>query len=86
MTIKEKVCAVISRMPEKSGFDDIQCRLYVLECIERVPKHAEIPQTEHKIATLNAGSNCRKEAGASVTAYSCLTYMPAGRARRRFTQ
>jgi predicted transcriptional regulator len=35
MTIKEKACEVIGRMPEDSTFEDIQYHLYVLECIER---------------------------------------------------
>jgi predicted transcriptional regulator len=35
VTIKEKVCALISRMPEESTFEGIRYHLYVLECIER---------------------------------------------------
>jgi predicted transcriptional regulator len=35
MTIKQKACEVISRMPEESTLEDIQYHLYVLESIER---------------------------------------------------
>ena len=41
MTIKETVCALISRMPEESTFEDIQYHLYVLECIERGEREIE---------------------------------------------
>jgi predicted transcriptional regulator len=45
MTIKQKVCEVISRMPEESTFDDIQCHLYVLQCIEQGEKDIEKGKT-----------------------------------------
>ena len=35
MTVKEKACEVISRMPEESTLEDIQYHLYVLQCIEQ---------------------------------------------------
>lgn len=35
MTIKQKACEVIARMPEDATFEDIQYHLYVLACIER---------------------------------------------------
>jgi len=41
MTIKQKVCEVISRMPEESTFEDIQYHLYVLQCIEQGEKDIE---------------------------------------------
>jgi hypothetical protein len=41
MTIKEKACEVISRMPDDSTFEDIQYYLYVLECIERSERDIE---------------------------------------------
>jgi len=45
MTIKEKACEVISRMPEESTFEDIQYHLYVLECIERGEREIEDGKT-----------------------------------------
>jgi len=45
MTIKEKACEVISRMPEDSTFEDIQYHLYVLECIERGEQDIEDGKT-----------------------------------------
>jgi predicted transcriptional regulator len=45
MTIKEKACEVISRMPEESTFEDIQYHLYVLECIERGERDIENGKT-----------------------------------------
>jgi predicted transcriptional regulator len=41
MSIKEKACEVISRMPEDSTFEDIHYHLYVLECIERDERDIE---------------------------------------------
>jgi predicted transcriptional regulator len=45
MTIKEKACEVISRMPEDSTFEDIQYHLYVLECIELGEREVENSRT-----------------------------------------
>lgn len=45
MTIKEKACEVIARMPEESTFEDIQYHLYVLECIERGERDIENGKT-----------------------------------------
>ncbi len=45
MTIKEKACAMISRMREESTFEDIQYHLYVLECIERGEREIEDSKT-----------------------------------------
>ena len=45
MTIKQKACEVISRMPEESTFEDIQYHLYVLECIERGERDIENGKT-----------------------------------------
>lgn len=45
MTIKEKACEVISRMPEESTLEDIQYHLYVLECIERGERDIEDGRT-----------------------------------------
>jgi predicted transcriptional regulator len=45
VTIKEKVCAVIARMPEESTFEDIQYHLYVLECIERAEREIKDGKT-----------------------------------------
>jgi len=45
MTIKQKACEVISRMPEESTFEDIQYHLYVLECIERGERDIEDGKT-----------------------------------------
>jgi predicted transcriptional regulator len=45
MTIKEKACEVISRMPEDSTFEDIQYHFYVLECIERGEREMEDGKT-----------------------------------------
>ena len=45
MTIKQKVCEVIARMPEESTFEDIQYHLYVLECIERGEQDIEDGKT-----------------------------------------
>lgn len=45
MTVKEKACEVISRMPEESTFEDIQYHLYVLQCIERGEKEIEDGKT-----------------------------------------
>jgi predicted transcriptional regulator len=45
MTIKQKACEVISRMPEESTFADIQYHLYVLECIERGERDIEDGKT-----------------------------------------
>ena len=41
MTVKERACEVISRMPEDATFEDIQYHLYVLECIERGERDIE---------------------------------------------
>ncbi len=41
MTSKEKACAMISRMPEESTFEDIRHHLYALECIERGEREIE---------------------------------------------
>jgi predicted transcriptional regulator len=35
MTVVQEVCEVISRVPEDSTFENIQCHLRVLGCIER---------------------------------------------------
>ena len=45
MTIKQKACEVISRMPEDATFEDIQYHLYVLECIERGERDIEDGKT-----------------------------------------
>jgi len=45
MTIKQKACEVISRMPEESTFEDILDHLYVLECIERGERDIEDGKT-----------------------------------------
>jgi predicted transcriptional regulator len=45
MTIKQKACEVIARMPEESTFEDIQYHLYVLECIERGERDIENGKT-----------------------------------------
>jgi predicted transcriptional regulator len=45
MTIKEKACEVISRMPEEATFEDIQYHLYVLECMERGEREIEDGKT-----------------------------------------
>ena len=45
MTVKEKACEVISRMPEESTSEDIQYHLYVLECIERGERDIEDGKT-----------------------------------------
>ncbi len=45
MTVKEKACEVISRMPEESTFEDIQYHLYVLQCIEQGEKEIEDGKT-----------------------------------------
>jgi predicted transcriptional regulator len=41
MSIEQKACEMISRMPEESTFEDIQYHLYVLECIERGGRDVE---------------------------------------------
>jgi predicted transcriptional regulator len=53
MTIKQKACEVISRMPEDSTFEDIQYYLYVLECIERGERDIE----DGKILTHDEAEN-----------------------------
>jgi len=45
MTIRQKACEVISRMPEESTFEDIQYHLYVLKCIERGERDIEDGKT-----------------------------------------
>lgn len=45
MTVKEKACEVISRMPEESTFEDIQYHLYVLQCIEQGEKEIQDGKT-----------------------------------------
>ncbi|MBN2592826.1 MAG: hypothetical protein JXA81_04900 [Sedimentisphaerales bacterium] len=45
MTIKEKACRMISRLPDDSTFDDIQYYLFVLECIERGERDIEDGKT-----------------------------------------
>ncbi len=45
MTIKQKACEVISRMPEESTLEEIQYHLYVLECIERGERDIENGRT-----------------------------------------
>lgn len=45
MTIKQKACEVISRMPEESTWEDILYHLYVLECIERGERDIEDGRT-----------------------------------------
>jgi predicted transcriptional regulator len=45
MTIKEKACEVISRMPEEATLEEIQYHLYVLQCIEQGDKDIEDGRT-----------------------------------------
>ena len=45
MTIKQKACEVILRMPKESTFEDIQYHLYVPECIERGERDIEDGKT-----------------------------------------
>ena len=45
MTMKEKIQQVISKMQDKPGIDDIQYRLYILQCIEQGKKEIEEGET-----------------------------------------
>jgi len=45
MTVKQKACDIISRMPEEATFEDIQYHLYVLQCIEQGEKDIEDGRT-----------------------------------------
>jgi predicted transcriptional regulator len=63
MTIKQKACEVIARMPEESTFEDIQYHLYVLECIERGERDIENGKTlshDHVEERLRATLRCGK--------------------------
>jgi predicted transcriptional regulator len=45
MTMKQKACEVISRLPDESTLDDILYHLYVLQCIEQGEKEIEDGKT-----------------------------------------
>jgi len=45
MTVKEKACEVISRMPDEATLEEIQYQLYVLQCIEQGEKDIEDGRT-----------------------------------------
>ena len=45
MTIKQKTCEVISRMPDEATLEDIQYHLCVLQCIEQGEKDIEDGRT-----------------------------------------
>jgi len=45
MTVKQKACDIISRMPEDASLEEIQYHLYVLQCIERGEKDIEDGRT-----------------------------------------
>lgn len=45
MAAKQKACEVVARMPEGLTLEDIQCPLYVLECIERGERDIEDGKT-----------------------------------------
>ena len=45
MTVKEKACNLISRMPDDTTYEDIQYHLYVLQCIEQGEKDIEDGRT-----------------------------------------
>ncbi len=45
MTVKQKACDIISRMPEEATLEDIQYHLYVLQCIEQGEKDIEDGRT-----------------------------------------
>ena len=45
MTVKEKACKVISRMPDEATLEEIQYQLYVLQCIEQGEKDIEDGRT-----------------------------------------
>jgi predicted transcriptional regulator len=43
--MKEKIQQIISKMQDKSGIDDIQYHLYILQCIEQGEKEIEEGKT-----------------------------------------
>jgi len=45
MTVKQKACEVISRLPEEVTLEDIQYHLYVLQCIEQGEREIEDGKT-----------------------------------------
>jgi len=45
MTLKQKACEIISRMPEEATLEEIQYQLYVLQCIEQGEKDIEDGRT-----------------------------------------
>jgi len=45
MTVKQKACDIISRMPEDASLEEIQYHLYVLQCIEQGEKDIEDGRT-----------------------------------------
>jgi predicted transcriptional regulator len=45
MTVKQKACNLISRMPDDTTYEDIQYHLYVLQCIEQGEKDIEDGRT-----------------------------------------